>query len=130
MACSRVSFTFTLRASKGNYRTSANKLVTSEFIFRNNLVWLSSGFPAILSEVFRGFPRNVPGGAGKNKNNTKQFVPRKHSELFSVVVPCLIIQNTMDIILTTRFNIKTIRLIPQETCWLQSPSCHFRGNST
>jgi len=59
------------QASKGYCRMLASNLVTSEFMYRNNPVWIPSGLPVILSEVLFGLPSNFPCNAGKDKTNTQ-----------------------------------------------------------
>jgi len=86
------------QASKGYYRILASKLVTLEFIFRNNPVWIPSGLPAIISEVLCGLPSNFPDNAGKYKKkitnpwqSTKKFVRHRQSDPFAAVVLWVVI---------------------------------------
>jgi len=89
-------------SSKGYCRMLASKLVTSEFMYRNNRVWIPSGLPAILCEVLFGLPSNIPGNAGKTKTNTqnnykpqtqntKKFVHHRQRDPVADVVLCVII---------------------------------------
>jgi hypothetical protein len=53
----------------------SEQVVTSEFIFRNNAVWISSGLPAIFSELLGGLSSYCPENFGKTKTKIN-YIPR------------------------------------------------------